>query len=773
MAGTTGGLHGDPRPLSTPNARPAATLGGPDKAQRLWFRRLCYAERQVGEVVEKSKLKITGPFLAWGPDVRRGALSSGEGPDEQVLIRVLRDVGSDRDALVALQRRARRMAKARNDGLLRLMHVSALGAQAALVYELCDGISLARILEFQRQRRAWLPIKLCLELAADVGRAVSWALDDVERRGKGARLSSSGPCPEDVLVDPTGRVKVAGLWILAPTEHPFDQPMPGYVPPDGDRSPTALTYGLAALLLELFTGEPAFPAEVSPAKHGEQLRVALARLGARPGEQVPQPAAQLLRLGLSFNPNERPSPQALAQQIDGLAKSLRGPSISAWAPAALPKILGKNKSEDTAVIMVVELPEARNLAEQGESVDDELSWPSEVRFAAPDPRRAQSRQDHPPAPAAPSSLSPVPSTGAADHDEEPTQLGLPSVSLATAPLGQQSWSPAPPNPGEELTNPPEDDLPPPPAPVVSPAPALAAAPQHPAALEPRMSDHNSGMTLIPDDDERDEPAPVAKLGPGSRFGAAATAAAAAAPPTPQAPSPPTRPPVAEPSADPPSSPPPAARAPRAPKAARPAAPPPAPPSSGVSGVLIAIIIACIGAFGGLALLGGVAWKLGAFDELLSAAPVPEAIIEAPATVVPEEDVAAVEAPEEAPAEVKAPRPPSRPKAPAEPVEAVEAPPRPPATTGPRKIPKPEPEPAAAPAAITATFVSGDPALTRLTAKCHNGTPTGDGPVLVKMPGPGPCKITGTAADGTSKSARLVLSEGGSYTCFAGGGNDCR
>lgn len=726
--------------------------------------------------MEKSKLKITGPFLAWGPDVRRGALSSGEGPDEQVLIRVLRDVGSDRDALVALQRRARRMAKARNDNLLRLMHVSALGAQAALVYELCDGISLARILEFQRQRRAWLPIKLCLELAAEVGRAVSWALDDVERRGKGARLSSSGPCPEDVLVDPTGRVKVAGLWILAPTEHPFDQAMPGYVPPDGDRSPTALTYGLAALLLELFTGEPAFPAEVSPAKHGEQLRVALARLGARPGEQVPPPAAQLLRLGLSFNPNERPSPQALAQQIDALAKSLRGPSVSAWAPAALPKILGKNKSEDTAVIMVVELPEARNLAEQGESVDDELSWPSEVRFAAPDPRRAQTRHDHPPAPAAPSSLSPVPSSVSADHDEEPTQLGLPSVSFATVPLGQQAWSPAPPSPGEELTNPPEDDLPPPLPPVVSPAPALAPAPARPAALEPRMSDHNSGMTLIPDDDERDEPAPVAKLGPGGRYGAPAAAPqAAVAPPTPQAPSPPTRPPVADPSADPPSSPPPAARPARAPKAARPAAPPPAPPSSsGVSGVLIAIIIACFGAFGGLALLGGVAWKLGAFDELLSEAPAPETIIEAPATVAPEEaDAVEVEAPEEAPAPVKATRPPSRPKAPAEAVAPAETPARPLATTGPRKPNKPEPEPAAAAAPITATFVSGDPALTRLTAKCHNGTPTGDGPVLVKMPGPGPCKITGTAADGTSRSARLVLSEGGSYTCFAGGGSDCR
>ena len=729
--------------------------------------------------MEKSKLKITGPFLAWGPDVRRGALSSGEGPDEQVLIRVLRDVGSDRDALVALQRRARRMAKARNDGLLRLMHVSALGTQAALVYELCDGISLARILEFQRQRRAWLPIKLCVELAAEVGRAVSWALDDVERRGKGARLSSSGPCPEDVLVDPTGRVKVAGLWILAPTEHPFDQAMPGYVPPDGDRSPTALTYGLAALLLELFTGEPAFPAEVSPAKHGEQLRVALARLSARPGEQVPQPAAQLLRLGLSFNPNERPSPQALAQQIDALAKSLRGPSISAWAPAALPKILGKNKSEDTAVIMVVELPEARNLAEQGESVDDELSWPSESRFAAPDPRRAQSRQDHPPAPAAPSSLSPVPSSVSADHDEEPTQLGLPSVTLATAPLGQQTWSPAPHNPGEELTNPPEDDLPPPlpppppPAPVVSPAPALAPAPPRPAAFEPRMSDHNAGMTLIPDDDERDEPAPVAKLGPGGRYGAPAAAApAAAAPPTPQAPSPPTRPPVAEPSADPPSSPPPVARAPRAPKATRPAAPPPS-SSSGVSGVLIAIIIACFGAFGGLALLGGVAWKLGAFDDLLGGSPVPQAIMEAPAVVAPEEaEVVEVEEPP-APAEVKATRPPSRPKAPAEPIEPVEAPARPPPTTGPRKNPKPQPDPAPVAAAITATFVSGDPALTRLTAKCHNGTPTGDGPVLVKMPGPGPCKITGTAADGTSRSARLVLSEGGSYTCFAGGGSDCR
>jgi hypothetical protein len=174
-------------------------------------------------------------------------------------------------------------------------------------------------------------------------------------------------------------------------------------------------------------------------------------------------------------------------------------------------------------------------------------------------------------------------------------------------------------------------------------------------------------------------------------------------------------------------------------------------------------------------LGGVAWKLGAFDELLSEAPVPEAIIEAPATVAPEEDVAAVEAPEAAaPAAVKATKPPNRPKAPVEAAaEAPTAPTAPTATSGTRRNPKPpaEPEPAAAP--ITATFVSGDPALTRLTARCHNGTPTGDGPVLVKMPGPGPCKITGTAADGATKSARIVLSEGGSYTCFAGGGTDCR
>ncbi|MCK6523070.1 hypothetical protein L6R49_16745, partial [Myxococcota bacterium] len=126
---------------------------------------------------------------------------------------------------------------------------------------------------------------------------------------------------------------------------------------------------------------------------------------------------------------------------------------------------------------------------------------------------------------------------------------------------------------------------------------------------------------------------------------------------------------------------------------------------------------------------------------------------------------------EPPAEAPAPkteRAPSRPKAPTTEAAAPTPPP-----SSPRKQTPPPVEAAPAAAPITATFVSGDPALTRLTARCHNGTPTGDGPVLVKMPGPGPCKITGTAADGTSRSARIVLSEGGSYTCFSGGGSECR
>ena len=74
--------------------------------------------------------------------------------------------------------------------------------------------------------------------------------------------------------------------------------------------------------------------------------------------------------------------------------------------------------------------------------------------------------------------------------------------------------------------------------------------------------------------------------------------------------------------------------------------------------------------------------------------------------------------------------------------------------------------------FAATFVSGDPAVSSLTVKCHRGTSSGTGPVTVKGAEAGPCRVQAQGPDG-SVVAFFTLDGPGTYTCFAGGSRDCQ
>lgn len=412
--------------------------------------------------MERSKLKIVGPFLPWGTDVRRGVLLQADGQEDPVLLRVLREVPAEPEALARLQKRAKRLARARSEGLVRLVHVSAFGPNAALVYAHVEGASLERVLATQRLRQGLLPIRTCLELAAAIARCLVWAQDDVERRVRGHTLHHPGLAPQDVLIDLEGRVLLAGLEVLAVDEAPECRPAGPYCAPEGCAGAPALVYALAVITLELLTQQPP-PTVSDPRRRQEALTAMLARGNQRPGEPAPPAAIQLLDLALAPDPEQRPPLHTLATQLDLLARTLRGPGLPAWAGAAIPRAMGRRREDELSAAIPI-----------GSLAEPESPAAGSSAAALPDPPE--------PAPEVPTLE--VPPAGQA----APTWPGLDSADALEPPIEAEAaldpWiPPESPNPlrtGDTFfVNALDDDDAPPPPSAVEEEPPMASAPRSP------------------------------------------------------------------------------------------------------------------------------------------------------------------------------------------------------------------------------------------------------------------------------------------------------
>ncbi|MCB9795711.1 MAG: hypothetical protein H6741_23705 [Alphaproteobacteria bacterium] len=288
--------------------------------------------------VNSTRLQITGSAPSWGPDARTGELTRSDGKTLDVLVRLLRDEPAHPDVLSTLQQQARTLARCRNDHLLRLINVSAVGTNAALVYVAFDGVSLSQILAAQRVRGGWLPVKVCMELAAQVAEGVATLHETIARSAPDHRVITHGPSAEDVLINEAGEVRIARVLVCGPQDPPATSLTPGYTPPEGPDSLQASVYGLGALTLALLSTQPPPPALADLRRHDELLRQCIHALSRRPGEAVPRAVAQLLRLAMSGNHLVRPSTLAMSTQLSQIASSMRGPGIAAWAGASVPRV---------------------------------------------------------------------------------------------------------------------------------------------------------------------------------------------------------------------------------------------------------------------------------------------------------------------------------------------------------------------------------------------------------------------------------------------------
>ena len=701
-----------------------------------------------------SKLRITGPYPAWAPNVREATFSNPSGKTGRVLIRLLDEVPGEPQRLKELQAEASRLASLRVAGLQRLMHVTALKGKAALVYKHDNGASMARVLDAQRARGGFLPVKICVAVLAEVAETLSRAERAIAQKLPDQQLAHRGPTPEDVLVDASGRVRLAGL-MARPAGTASLLPLLGFTPPEGPDSANAFVYGVGALGVELFTGTRPPPGSSDPGRHEHAVQAALAALADRPGEPVPIALSQAIHLCLAREPHHRPSTLALAKQLGQILKACRGPGLGAWAPAVVPGVLSRTAKDERPVFQGGEPPVRRALPDPKsdvmalESLNIAVPADEAETVVARDPELERLRQQ-----AIAAQAEPTMEASSDDNSERTVEAAMP----AKAELDELTLGSVAEDIDDEATNLDE--------PMLATGQSPLSGPDEPVV---RLGEDDLDL----DDDDDDIPPPkkgvnivgllaaaiaLVVIGGG---GFVAWRALGDGLPTLELPEMPVdlealdEEPIEErPTVD------------EEPVEEEPAEEEPAVDEEP-------------------------AVEEPVEEEPVEEEPVEEEPVEEEPTVEeePVEDEPAFE--EEPPAEVEAAPPEEEPVA-AEPEPEPSFTPRlapveeEPAAAEPEPEPEPvveepepeepsEPEPVAepaVPATYEVTFKSGDPSIAALVVKCHRGSSLGSNPVTVKQAENGPCRVQGRSDSG-GVVAFVTLSGPKAYTCFAEGSRDCK
>ena len=382
------------------------------------------------------------------------------GSPRVVLVRVTDEVSST-DALACLRDDVSLLRRVRHEHVLSVEHATVVKDHLAVVYALFKGANLASCLETTSGRD--VPARAALEIAAAVAIGLD-AASSVEALQPERRLFHSGPSPEDVLLDAVGRVKLVGCRVHAPDREtpPRDA---GYVPADEAVQNAALTCGVASLLLEMVCAERS--GDLSPEELEGVLERVRGEVAVVAEQDVVERLLELLRKALSRDPSRRPSLRSLAERLDALANEVNTRGLRSWASSCVPRVARKFATE--------ELPSVDDPTEDGQTLprsasralpeddtlsaavpgsgDDPFAEASTVRAPGEDegslpllPQEPEAWTDPPP-----TELIQRPSAGARDEDwteprptemssagavEEPTAPRATEVSVTTADLGQ-------------------------------------------------------------------------------------------------------------------------------------------------------------------------------------------------------------------------------------------------------------------------------------------------------------------------------------------------
>lgn len=256
--------------------------------------------------------ELVGGRYALGEGIGRGGMADVYRATDRVLsrevaVKVLRDRAEDTNTRERFTAEARTLARLSHTGLVMILDAGIDAEQPYLVMQLVEGSTLAALI-------AEGPV--AASEAARIGTQVAAALAYAHAHG----VIHRDVKPGNVLLGTDGQVKLADFGIarligdtMRHTNTGQAIGTPAYLAPEQVRgheiTPAADVYALGLVLLEMLTGERAYP--------GAPVEAAIARLSAPPpipGE-LSQGWRSLLAEATALEPADRPDAATVAERL--------------------------------------------------------------------------------------------------------------------------------------------------------------------------------------------------------------------------------------------------------------------------------------------------------------------------------------------------------------------------------------------------------------------------------------------------------------------------
>jgi|GEM_PF-5191628 len=288
------------------------------------------------KIVARGRLKIGKEQKALGDGMFFGRLVVAGAP-RPVLVRVSTETSSS-EGLAQLREDVGLLRRVRHEHVLAVEHATSVKKRLAVVYSQFKGANLAACLASSSGE---VPVRAALELVAAVALGLD-AVSAVEALQPDRRLFHTGPTPQDVLLDAVGRVKVVGCRVHT-VGRDIPARAPGYADSGEPVETTALTFGIASLLLEILCNERA--GDLSSEELEGLLERARAEIAVVAEETVVDRLMELLRRSLCSPLEKRIALATLAQRLDALSNEVSTRGLRSWASFSVPRASRKNLTE--------------------------------------------------------------------------------------------------------------------------------------------------------------------------------------------------------------------------------------------------------------------------------------------------------------------------------------------------------------------------------------------------------------------------------------------
>ncbi len=248
------------------------------------------------------------------------------------LKRILPQYAEDSEFVNMFIDEARTAARLEHPNIVQVFDFGEAEKQLFLAMELVDGTNINRLLRAAYLSREVIPLDCALHIACQTARALDHAHRAVDEEGDPLNIVHRDVSPANILLTRDGHVKLSdfGIVHLAAADRYTGagkvRGKPGYMSPEQVMGtgigPSSDVFTLSTVLAELLMARPLFG-------EGNELDVLLkirnVDCGALENCERPIPAdvIRLIKMGLSFNPKDRPTATALADALQAMAAKRR------------------------------------------------------------------------------------------------------------------------------------------------------------------------------------------------------------------------------------------------------------------------------------------------------------------------------------------------------------------------------------------------------------------------------------------------------------------